>query len=67
MRAALAREEITRPVLEAVSREHKVCPFELSLDLSTWVDVVVCDYNYVFDPKVYLRRHFAEEIGRAHV
>ena len=63
MRAALEREEITRPVLEAVSREHQVCPFELSLDLSSWVDVIVCDYNYVFDPKVYLRRHFAEEAG----
>jgi len=63
MRAVLAREEITRPVLEAVSREHRVCPFELSLDLSTWVDVIVCDYNYLFDPKVYLRRHFAEESG----
>ena len=63
MRAALAREEITRPVLEAVSREHQVCPFELGLDVSSWVDVVVCDYNYVFDPKVYLRRHFAEEPG----
>ena len=63
MREALAREEITRPVLEAVAREHQVCPFELSLDLSSWVDVVVCDYNYVFDPKVYLRRHFAEEPG----
>jgi DNA excision repair protein ERCC-2 len=63
MRAALAREEITRPVLEAVAREHQVCPFELSLDLSSWVDVVVCDYNYVFDPTVYLRRHFAEEPG----
>ncbi len=63
MREALAREEITRPVLEAVAREHQVCPFELSLDLSSWVDVVVCDYNYVFDPKVYLRRHFTEEPG----
>jgi Rad3-related DNA helicase len=63
MRAALEREEITRPVLEAVSREHQVCPYELSLDLSSWVEVVVCDYNYVFDPKVYLRRHFAEEAG----
>jgi DNA excision repair protein ERCC-2 len=63
MRDALAREEITRPVIEAVSREHQVCPFELSLDLSSWVDVIVCDYNYVFDPKVYLRRHFTEEPG----
>jgi DNA excision repair protein ERCC-2 len=63
MRAALEREEITRPVLEAVSREHQVCPFELSLDLSSWVDVIVCDYNYAFDPKVYLRRHFDEDPG----
>lgn len=61
MRAALAHEEITRPVLETVAANHQVCPFELSLDLSTWVDAVICDYNYVFDPKVYLRRHFAEE------
>jgi DNA excision repair protein ERCC-2 len=63
MREALQREEITRPVLEAVSQAHQVCPFELSLDLSLWVDAVICDYNYVFDPKVYLRRHFAEEGG----
>jgi len=63
MRDALAREEITRAVLEAVGREHEVCPFELSLDVSSWVDAVICDYNYVFDPKVYLRRHFAEDGG----
>ena len=63
MQAALAQEAITRPVLEAVSRAHEVCPFELSLDLSMWVDAVVCDYNYVFDPKVYLRRHFDNAPG----
>jgi DNA excision repair protein ERCC-2 len=61
MRDALEREEITRPVLESVSQTHQVCPFELSLDLSLWADAVVCDYNYVFDPRVFLRRHFAEE------
>lgn len=61
MRDGLAREEITRPVIERVSQAHQVCPFELSLDLSLWADAVVCDYNYVFDPKVFLRRHFAEE------
>jgi len=63
LRAALVREEITRPVLEAIGQAHLVCPFELSLDLSEWVDAVICDYNYVFDPRVYLRRHFAEEGG----
>ncbi len=63
MRAALEREEISRPVLEAVGRQHQVCPFELSLDLCAWVNAVICDYNYVFDPNVYLRRHFGEEPG----
>ncbi len=59
MREILARQDITRPVLEEAARRHQVCPFELSLDLSTWVDAVICDYNYVFDPRAYLRRHFA--------
>ena len=63
LRAALAREEITRPVLEAIGQTHQICPFELSLDLSEWVDAVICDYNYVFDPRVYLRRHFSEAGG----
>ena len=49
--------------METVAREHQVCPFELSLDVSDWVDAVVCDYNYVFDPKVFLRRHFSEDSG----
>jgi DNA excision repair protein ERCC-2 len=60
IRDALAQETITRPVLEALARKHQVCPFEFSLDISLWVDVIICDYNYVFDPQVYLRRHFAE-------
>lgn len=63
MRAALEQEAVTRAALEAVGREHQVCPFELSLDVSSWVDAVVCDYNYAFDPKAYLRRHFADEVG----
>jgi Rad3-related DNA helicase len=60
---ALGREEITRAVLEAVGQKHQVCPFELSLDVSVWADAIICDYNYVFDPQVYLRRHFAEDGG----
>lgn len=63
MREALAQEEITRVVLETVGQQHQVCPFELSLDLSVWTDAIICDYNYVFDPQVYLRRHFAETGG----
>jgi DNA excision repair protein ERCC-2 len=60
MRAALNRENLTREVIEDIAQVHQVCPFELSLDLSEWVEAVICDYNYVFDPQVYLRRHFDE-------
>ncbi len=63
IRAALGQEEITRPALETVAQKHQVCPFELSLDVSAWAEAVICDYNYAFDPQVYLRRHFAEEGG----
>jgi DNA excision repair protein ERCC-2 len=40
--------------------EETLCPFELALDASLRTDVIVCDYNYVFDPAVYLRRFFLE-------
>lgn len=51
---------MSREVLEAQARKHKVCPFEMALDVSTWVDGVICDYNYVFDPDAQLKRFFAE-------
>jgi Rad3-related DNA helicases len=52
----------TKDVIESLARAHEVCPFELSLDLSSVADVVVCDYNYVFDPKARLTRYF--EVNR---
>ena len=57
----LMQEDVmSREVLEAQARKHKVCPFEMALDVSNWVDGVICDYNYVFDPDARLRRFFAE-------
>ena len=57
----LMQEDVmSREVLEAQARKHKVCPFEMALDVSAWVDGVICDYNYVFDPDARLRRFFAE-------
>ena len=57
----LMQEDVmSREVLEAQARKYKVCPFEMALDVSTWVDGVICDYNYVFDPDARLRRFFAE-------
>jgi DNA excision repair protein ERCC-2 len=55
---ALTREQIVQ-----TAKKFKVCPFEFSLDLSWYTDCVICDYNYVFDPRVYLRRFFQEEEG----
>jgi len=44
----------------AAAEKHGVCPYELSLDLSEYCDVIICDYNHVFDPAVYLRRYFSD-------
>lgn len=56
-----SEEAITRKLLEQYAEKYNVCPFEMCLDVSTWADAVVCDYNYVFDPTVALKRFFAEE------
>ncbi|MCI8554826.1 MAG: ATP-dependent DNA helicase [Clostridiales bacterium] len=51
---------IGRQAIEDCARRHTVCPFELSLDATLWADGIICDYNYAFDPQVYLRRFFQE-------
>ena len=59
----LEKEEIyDREMLLSYAERYQVCPYEMSLDLAVWVDGVICDYNYVFDPQVYLRRFFAEGV-----
>ncbi len=49
------------------AKKRRVCPFEFSLDVSNWVDHIICDYNYVFDPNVYLKRFFAEGTKRDYI
>lgn len=56
-------DEMNREILEEQARKWKVCPHEMSLDVSEWVDAVICDYNYVFDPNAHLRRFFGEGIS----
>lgn len=60
----LLQEEdvITRDVLLRWADTCRVCPFELCLDTASWADTMICDYNYVFDPKVYLKRFFADGV-----
>jgi len=52
---------MTRDVVERYARKHMVCPFEFSLYVSYFVDVIICDYNYVFDPRSHLIRYFDED------
>ena len=52
----------TRDEILAQAEEFMVCPFEMSLDVATWVDNIICDYNYVFDPNVRLKRFFQEGV-----
>lgn len=47
--------------ISKTAKKHEVCPYELSLDLSELCDIIICDYNYVFDPSVYFRRYFSDE------
>ena len=58
----LRERDFTREILLAQAERFQVCPFEMCLDASLWVDDIICDYNYVFDPNVYLKRFFAEGI-----
>ena len=48
-------------LISQTAKKYNVCPYELSLDLSELCDVVICDYNYAFDPMVYFRRYFGAE------
>ena len=58
---------MTKEIIEQYAERHRVCPYELSLDLSAYADAVICDYNYVFDPAVYLRRFFQNNFSKNYV
>lgn len=58
LKQAMGMEKLDAETIEELARQHEICPFEFSLDLTEIADVVICDYNYVFDPKVRLKRHF---------
>jgi DNA excision repair protein ERCC-2 len=58
---------LNRQAVEKYAQKHNVCPFEFSLDLTLWSDCIIGDYNYAFDPKVYLKRFFEEETENDYV
>lgn len=55
-------DDFTRESLLAQSEKWQVCPFEMGLDVSLWTDAVICDYNYVFDPRAHLKRFFGDGV-----
>lgn len=60
LQTAFKNENFDRNTIEGIAKEHRICPFELSLDISSFADIIICDYNYAFDPRVYLKRFFDE-------
>ncbi len=40
--------------------EYNICPYELSLDLSEYCTMLVCDYNYVIDDNIRFKRYFKD-------
>lgn len=58
-----SRESFSRERTEEYAEKHRVCPFEMCLDMSLFADAVICDYNYLFDPHVYLKRFFSDSSG----
>lgn len=55
-------DNFSREKIEEYAQKHQVCPFEMSLDMSLFADMIICDYNYLFDPHVYLKRFFSEGV-----
>ena len=55
-----AKEAFDRAAILEQAEKWRVCPFEMSLDTALWSDAVICDYNYLFDPRAKLKRFFGD-------
>lgn len=53
----------SRQTVEHFAERFSICPYEFQLELSEFCDILICDYNYVFDPRIYLRRYFSDEVA----
>ncbi len=56
----VTEESFTREKIEEYAEKYQVCPFEMCLDMSLFADGIIGDYNYLFDPHVYLKRFFGD-------
>ena len=55
-------DAFTRETITEYAATHEVCPFELGLDMSRYADLIIGDYNYLFDPRASLRHFFGESV-----
>lgn len=53
--------DITKDAIDEISHKYCVCPYELMLDAAMYCDIIICDCNYLFDPRVFLRRFFDDD------
>ncbi|MGN0166652.1 MAG: ATP-dependent DNA helicase, partial [Acetatifactor sp.] len=58
-----SEDSFSREKIEEYAGKHQVCPFEMCLDMTLFADGIICDYNYLFDPHVYLKRFFGDGSG----
>lgn len=61
------RDSFCREEIRQWGKEKTVCPYQLEYDLSYWCETIIGDFNYVFDPKAYLKRFFAAETNENYV
>ena len=57
---ALDKCVVTIEDVMEIAQFYTVCPYELELAYSELCDFIICDFNYLFDPVVYIRRFFTE-------
>lgn len=59
-----ATQNFNQNDLDDLAQTHQLCPHQLGRDLMPWSDLVVADYNYVFDPQVRLTDYFQKHADR---
>lgn len=58
--SGLKKTVVSKDEIRTIADEYTVCPYELSLTYAELCDVVICDFNYLFDPVVYIKRFFTK-------
>ena len=54
----LENDDFSCELIDELSEKYQICPYELSLEVAQECSIIICDYNYLFDPTVYLKRFF---------